>query len=213
MIKEVVIGDNVSIEICENEWIATKVLDIRDDVLIVNKLKHPDSKKRMSKNKRYNAVATQKKNFLEFEVKYISDEMLDDLQVSSIELVSEVMIYQRRNNFRLSTNLEFNIDVLDDNNNIAEKIKGTTIDLSEFGALVCVNTRIETDSRVRCEFKINEYNVSREGIVLRWYQKENIKDRYFTAINFLDEDETNLKHIRRFLFETQRKQIKRTKEE
>lgn len=209
-IDQIKIGGMLNVEIEKDIWINTKVQDIRDDVVWVNRLQHFSTQKILKKNEKYNTMIQVDKGFAMFDALYFADEIMDDIQVSLIKPVSGLRKVQRRNSFRAQINIEVNVKLFEafESSKVIGEADGTSVDISEFGICVQVDKPVRANTFVICTFKLNDDEIKRWGRVVRDFTKPGVAGKHFIAINFLDADEKVLKIIRKYIFELQKKMIR-----
>ncbi|HOM02076.1 MAG TPA: flagellar brake protein [Acetivibrio sp.] len=151
----------------------------------------------------------------EFNGKVIGREVRHNISLLRVEITSEIKRIQRRDFFRFDCSIPVSYRIVDKPgiyDNQRKFTKSYTRDLSGGGVCIRLKERIETGQLLRCELSLNDFNkVSFLGRVVRLteYDKENDVYKYEIGIKFEEIEEKDRERIISYIFQEQRRLIKK----
>ncbi|NLO82776.1 MAG: hypothetical protein GX094_06930 [Clostridiales bacterium] len=153
---------------------------------------------------------------------YFFAEVVDRFKSGFIRLVrlkqtSQIFRLQRRNYFRLKTSIPVLFRIINDNDKTdnAEAYRGLIADISGGGLGLLTDEKLDPGIRIECNIKVEDMlDVTVQGIVVRTVEAgDNVTYvyKYHTGILFDKIHESKRREIIQFIFETQRKKIRKEK--
>lgn len=127
--------------------------------------------------------------------------------VLHVKPVSPFIKNQRRDYFRIKTTVKVKISLVE----TAESLHGLIKDLSGGGALITIGRELKKGDLINIQFSIMSKIIDIKGRVVRVWQEEQLRHSriYYTAVQFVEIDETIQDEIIKFILAEQRKLIKK----
>ena len=153
---------------------------------------------------------------------YFFAEVVDRFKIDLIRLVrlkqtSQIFRLQRRNYYRLKTRIPLNFKIIKDKKTTddAEIHKGLIIDISGGGIGLLTDVELELGTRIECPIFVQDMlDLTVEGIVVRTAKAiDSLKTeyKYHSGILFDKIHESKRRTIIQYIFEIQRRRIKKEK--
>lgn len=129
-----------------------------------------------------------------------------------LEKNSKVARLQRRNYFRLPKTIPVQVDIFS-KDKIVNTLYGNSLDIGGGGLAVIVDKKLNEDSKVICTFTLEHDSAIKDfqvkGRVVRCVHTQNMDDKFEVGISFEDICEQQRDRIIKFIFEEQRKLMKK----
>jgi len=166
-------------------------------------------------------IIQEKKGLFSFVGTVVSKSNKDNIAFMKIRVETEIKRFQRRQFFRLSCLLDVRYRILsdvyqeyspvpDNNKQNQEYMSAITSDLSGSGVCIITDTALPEGSLVELQIKLdNDTVVTAEGNVIRSFKDDFRKSKYINGIQFVQLSKADRDLIIKFLFNLQRKLLKK----
>jgi c-di-GMP-binding flagellar brake protein YcgR len=145
-----------------------------------------------------------------FSGKFMEGVKVDGFEMLRFFMVNEGEKVQRRNAFRFTCSLPVTFNVVSDNGEQGPKTQGVVRDLSSGGIKMVTNINIHHGSLLRIDlFLDDDYVMAFGQVLMAKHTPENIKYPYQYGIRFEVMPESDEERIVRFVYNEQRKLLKR----
>jgi len=132
----------------------------------------------------------------------------NNLSILYIKKISDIFRLQRRSYFRLSIVLNLNIDIVE-NGTVIKSIPAISKDISGGGLRIICKEKVKEGILVSCNIPIDDEQVKIKGKIVRCKAISDSINKHDIGIEFVSIDEKIRTKIISFIFDKQRKLIKK----
>ncbi|MDK2917408.1 MAG: hypothetical protein PWQ37_141 [Candidatus Petromonas sp.] len=132
----------------------------------------------------------------------------NNLSILYIKKISDIFRLQRRSYFRLSIVLNLNIDIVE-NGTVIKSIPAISKDISGGGLRIICKEKVKEGTLVSCNIPIDDEQVKITGKIVRCEAIPDSINKHDIGIEFVSIDEKIRTKIISFIFDKQRKLIKK----
>jgi c-di-GMP-binding flagellar brake protein YcgR len=145
-----------------------------------------------------------------FDGKFMENQKIDGFHMLRFFLINEGEKVQRRNSFRFICSLPVTFNIIADNGEQSTRAEGTVRDLSSGGIKMTTGVNIKTGSLLRIDlFLDDDYVMAFGHVLMAKHVPENLKHPHQYGIRFEAMPESDEERIVRFVYNEQRKLLKR----